>query len=564
MRQSLSITTRTGAAVAAFLLLPLAGGVSAQATQDARVARVDALFARFNRTPSPGLAIAVVHDGKVILRKGYGMANLEDRVPITPATVFDIASVSKQFAGLAIAMLVEQGKVKLTDDIRKHIPELPDIGQTITVDHLLHHTSGMRDWPGTLAVAGWRMDDVISFDQILTMAYHQKTLNFTPGAEYTYSNTGYNLLAELVQRVTGQSFRSWTDQHLFKPLGMTSSFFRDDHTSLVRHRALGYARQPDSSFRSIPNNLMALGSSSLFSTVDDLAKWVLNFDNPVVGGEAAMAMTRTRGRLNSDSTIPYAFGISHGEYRGQPTVAHSGGWASFATYLVHFPKQKFGVIVLGNSVIANPGRAAFEIADIYLDKDLAPRTTSAAPETGRTIDVSPAVLRDYVGVYKLGPGWYVRIRQDGGVLRAQASGENEFPMSARSDSVFWVDAYGAAITFRRDASGRVTHFVYQNRRAPRMEENRATRPAQPTDYVGSYVSDELQTTYEVLQRNDSLVLQHRRHGTVPLTPGWEGDFTTPLWFLKSVEFQRDGNGVVTGFLVNVDERSRNIRFVKRR
>jgi CubicO group peptidase (beta-lactamase class C family) len=559
----LSITTRPRAAVALLLLLPLVGCSPAHATQDTRAARVDALFERFNRTPSPGLAIAVVDDGRVILRKGYGMANLEDQIPITPSTVFDIASVSKQFAGLAIAMLIEQGKVRLTDDIRKHIPELPDIGHTITVDHLLHHTSGLRDWPGTLAVAGWRMDDVISFDQILSMAYHQKTLNFTPGAEYTYSNTGYNLLAELVERVTGQSFRAWTDQHLFKPLGMTSSFFRDDHTALVRHRALGYAREPDNTFRSIPNNLTALGSSSLFSTVDDLAKWVLNFDNPVVGGQAAMAMTRTRGKLNSDSTISYAFGVSHGEYRGQPTVAHSGGWASFGTYLVHFPNQKFGVIVLGNSPIANPSRAAFEIADIYLEKELAPRAASPTPETGRTVEVSTDVLRNYVGVYKLGPGWYVRIRQDGRTLRAQASGENEFPMSARSDSVFWVDAYGATISFRRDDTGRVTHFVYRDRRAPRMDETRATRPAGTVDFVGSYVSDELQTTYEVVQRNDSLVLRHRRHGTIPLTPGWEGDFTTPLWFLRSVEFQRDDRGMVTGFVVNVDERSRNIRFVKR-
>ena len=568
MPTPVTFTIRKNAVPVALLLLSAfvnANRASAQTGDEARARKVDELFARFNRSPSPGLAVAVVRDGKVILRKGYGLANLEERIPITPSTVFDIASVSKQFAGLAVAMLVEQGKVKLTDDIRKHIPELPAIGHTITVDHLLHHTSGLRDWPGTLAVAGWRMDDVISFDQILTMAYHQKTLNFVPGAEYTYSNTGYNLLAEMVERVTGQSFRSWTDTHLFKPLGMTSSHFRDDHTGVVRHRALGYARQPDSSFRSIPNNLMALGSSSLFSTVDDLAKWVINFDNPVVGGRTAMAMTRTRGRLNSDSTIPYAFGVSHGEYRGLPTVAHSGGWASFATYLVHFPGQRFGVIVLGNSGISNPARAAFEIADLYLQDELKPRAQASAPETARTVDVAPDILRDYVGVYKLGPGWYVRVRQDGRVLRAQASGENEFPMSARSDSVFWVDGYGAAIAFRRDATGKVTHFIYRDRKAPRMDESRATRSTQVADFVGAYVSDELQTTYEVERKGgDSLVLKHRRHGAIPLTPGWEGDFTTPLWFLKSVEFERDAAGVVTGFVVNVDERSRNIRFAKRR
>jgi len=316
-RTSLLLLTPMKASAAVLLVLTshliLTHAATAQASQDPQARRVDALFARFNERPSPGLAVAVVRDGKLLLSTGYGLANLEDRVPITSSTVFDIASVSKQFAGLAVAMLVEQGKVRLTDDIRKYIPELPDMGQTITVDHLLHHTSGLRDWPGTLGVAGWRMDDVISFDQILTMAYHQTTLNFKPGDEYTYSNTGYNLLAEMVARVTGQSFRAWTDAHLFKPLGMTSSVFRDDHTLVIPHRARGYARQPDSTFRQTPNNLMALGSSSLFSTVDDLAKWVMNFDDPVVGGRNAMAMTRTRGMLNNGSRIPYAFGISHGQ-----------------------------------------------------------------------------------------------------------------------------------------------------------------------------------------------------------------------------------------------------------
>jgi CubicO group peptidase (beta-lactamase class C family) len=537
-------------------------GAHSQDSADPRARQIDALFTRFNARPSPGLAIAVVRDGKVLLRKGYGLANLEDRVPITPSTVFDIASVSKQFAGLAVAMLVEQGKVRLTDDIRTYIPELPKLEHTITVDHLLHHTSGLRDWPGTLGVSGWRMDDVISFDQILTMAYHQRTLNFTPGDEYTYSNTGYNLLAEMVARVTGTSFRAWTDEHFFKPLGMTSSVFRDDHTLVIQHRALGYARQPDSTFRQTPNNLMALGSSSLFSSVDDLAKWVMNFDNPVVGGRSAMAMTRTRGVLNNGSTIPYAFGISHGEYRGQPTVAHSGGWASFSTYLVHFPEQRFGVIVLANSGIASPVRAAYDVADIYLEGELGPRAAVDAPVTARAVDVAPATLQQYAGTYKLGPGWYVRIRLDGRALRTQASGDNEFPMTARSDSTFWVDAYGATITFQRDATGKVTHFVYRDRRAPRMAETAATRPVNLADYAGTYESTELLTTYVVEERSGALVLRHRRHGTVPLTAGWEGDFTTPLWFLKSVEFQRDAAGTVTGFVVNVDERSRNIRFVR--
>ena len=155
---------------------------------------VDSLFAEYTLGLSPGAAVAVVRDGKVLLAKGYGYASLEHRTPITTATVFDVASVSKQFAGLAVAMLVDQGRIKLTDDIRKYLPELGDVGRTITIDHLVHHTSGLRDWPGTLRLAGWQFDDVISFSQILTFAANQRTLNFAPGSEYMYSNTGYNLL----------------------------------------------------------------------------------------------------------------------------------------------------------------------------------------------------------------------------------------------------------------------------------------------------------------------------------------------------------------------------------
>src|SRR5688572_7130989 len=278
--------------------LSLAAGTAE--AQNGQAARVDSIFTQFTTGLTPGAAVAVVRNGALVLSKGYGSADLEHRIPITGTSVFDVASVSKQFAGLAVAMLVEQGKVALTDDIRKHIPELPDFGRTITVNHLVHHTSGIRDWPGTLALAGWRMDDVISFDQILTMAYHQRTINFDPGSEYMYSNTGYNLLAELVRRVTGRTFRAWTDEYLFKPLGMTRSHFRDDHTEVFPDRVLGYGRAQDGTFRATSNNLMALGSSSLFTTAEDLAKWLANFDDARVGGD------RKSTRLNSShSQISY-------------------------------------------------------------------------------------------------------------------------------------------------------------------------------------------------------------------------------------------------------------------
>ena len=544
---------------------PLASPRAVARAQGGEVAseerRVDSLFAEYTRGATPGVAIAVVRDGKTLLAKGYGLASLEHRVPITPTTTFDVASVSKQFTGLAIAMLVGQGRIKLTDDIHKYIPELGDVGHPVTIDNLLHHTSGFRDWPGTLALAGWRMDDIIAFDQILLLAYRQRSLNFVPGAEYTYSNTGYNLLAETVARVSGQSFRAWTDDHLFEPLGMTNTRFRDDHTWVVPNRAFGYSKAADGTWTATTNNLEALGSSSMFSTAEDLAKWVVNFDEQKVGGAAAMAMTRTRGRLNDGSTIPYALGISHGMYRGQKTVSHGGSWASFATHVLHFPDLHFGVVVLANSNI-NASRAANNLADIYLGKELATRPPPPDTYAGdRVVDVAPALLDKYVGLYRLGPGWYARVRRDGNTLEVRASGEDEVPLSARSDTLFWVESYGQPMIFTA-AAGRPIQLAYRTIRASKLEESPPKSAAQLASLVGDYESAELGTRYRIEKTDSGLVMRHPRHGTIKLTHLWRDDFGGSTWFTRSVEFRRDAAGRATGFSVFIDERSRDIRFTR--
>ena len=544
--------------VAVAILLSVAAPLPAQPLPGAIAARIDSLFTAFNRTDAPGLAVAVVRDGRMIFAKGYGMADLEHRVPITPSTVFDVASVSKQFAGMAIAMLIGEGKVRLDDDIRRHVPEMADIGAPITIDQLLHHTSGVRDWPGTLGLAGWQYDDVISFEQILTMAYHQRSLNFVPGSEYTYSNTGYNLLAETVQRVTGQSFRAWTDANLFQPLGMTRTVFRDDHTAVIPDRALGYTRAPDGRWRAVTNNLTALGSSSMMSTVEDMARWVINFDSVRVGGAQAMALTRTRGVLNDGSTIPYAFGVSHGEYRGAATVNHSGSWAGFVTYVLHLPQHRFGVVVLANAPQVNPTRAAQQVTDVLLGSALAPLAAATEPPV---VQLPAATLDAYAGTYKLGPGWYAQVRSDGNGLTVQASGEGVGPMVARSERELWVPNYGASMTFQRDGTGRVTGLLYRERVSPRMPD-REPAPAPTQDYIGEYFSSELQATYLVEARSGGLAVRHRRRGVGVLIRRWGEDFTGTLPSMRSVAFVRDARGKVNGFVVNIDERSRDIRFAK--
>lgn len=558
--------TLPGALVALLLAAHLcAAAAPAQEAADGRAKQVDALFAELEGAGAPGVAVAVVRDGKVVLRRGYGLASVEHRIPVTPSTVFDVASVSKQFTGLAVAMLVSEGKIKLADDVRAHIPELPDFGHRVTVDHLVHHTSGVRDWPGALLVGGWRFDDAITFNQIMLMAYNQRDLMFTPGAEYSYSNTNYNLLAELIRRVTGRPFRAWTDERLFRPLGMTGTRFRDHYTEVIADRAYGYARGSDGKYHHLPNNLTALGSSSLFSTVDDLARWLINFDDGKVGGSAAVSLMRTRGTLADGKANDYAFGLVHGDHRGLPMIYHDGGWAGFSSLVVYFPEQKFGVAALSNGAPVNVGDAVKKITDIYLEKELAARPAPAAtppPVDGPAVALPAAMLGGYVGLYRLGPGSYVRIRLDGAALVSEVTREKPAALTPRSEREF--SAGREKIVFRRDASGKVEALEYRGRSAPRVDEPPSPQPSQLDEYVGDYESEELGTSYRVAAKAGALELQHRRHGTIPLARHWRDDFGSSVGFMNSVEFQRDGAGRVTGFVVNGNPRSRDIRFLRRR
>jgi CubicO group peptidase (beta-lactamase class C family) len=534
-----------------------------QASENAEEEKADGLFSHFNEGISPGIAVLVVRDGHVLLRKGYGLASLEHKIAITPKTVFDIASVSKQFCGMAVSMLIEEGKISLEDDIRKYIPELPDFGTAITIDHLLHHTSGLRDWPGTLALAGWKMDDVISFDQILDMAFHQQGLNFKPGAEYSYSNTGYNMLAEMVSRVTGLTFRQWTDQNIFEPLGMKDTHFHDDHNEVIPNRAYGYYRAEKETFKAVSNNLTALGSSSLYTTIDDMAKWVKNFEDHKVGGGSVSKRMLERGVLNSGRKMTYAFGLGWGRYRGLNTISHGGSWASFRTYLVHFPEAGFSVVTLLNHSPSNSSKAAFDLVDIYLADRLKarPKAKSRKKKAPESVDVPLSVLDEYVGTYRLGPAWYVTISRKGNRLMSYATQEETVPMTARSQTLFWVEDYGAPILFKRNKEGRVDRFRYRGMECPKLDDSPEPPSVPFSELIGEYESGELKTIYSVVEEDGKLVAEHRRHGKIPLFPAYKDNFRGGAWFMRSVEFTRNEQGEVNGFKVTTG-RSRNQRFIK--
>lgn len=372
--------------------------------------KIDSLFASYN-SQTPGAAVAIVKDGKVIFIKGYGMADLDHDIPITPQTVFNIASVSKQFTAFAIYLLEHEGKISFDDDVRKYIPELPDYGTTIKIRHLLAHTSGLRDQAAIGALTGWHSGDVITTEQILKLVTRQKSLNFTPGTMFNYNNTGYTLLAEIVQRITGKTFAEYTNENIFQPLGMISTQFYDNHEKVIKNKAESYERS-NNVYLHKPLNVSNVGPSNLMTTVEDLSKWVLNFEKPTVGNSKLIKAFNEASYLDNGKkvvlrvvdgdTIFHAKGQNLSNYKGVNMITHGGHTAAFRTFLGRFPDQHLSIIALSNDEHNENLRARWQIADFYIkdylqeeeSKVTSPQHTSAKSNVSYSLP-----LKEFEGEY---------------------------------------------------------------------------------------------------------------------------------------------------------------------
>jgi CubicO group peptidase (beta-lactamase class C family) len=533
--------------------------------KEARAAQVDKLFSSWDKPDSPGASLAVIKDGEVIYKNGYGSANLEYGIPITPSTVFHVASVSKQFTAFAAAMLAEQGKLKLDDDIRRYLPEVPDFGKTITIRHLIHHISGMRDQWELLAVAGWRLDDVITREHILKMVRNQRELNFEPGEQYLYCNTGFTLLAEIVARVSGKSFREWTEENIFKPLGMSDSQFYDDHERIVKNRAYSYVPVKENGFKKRRLNYANVGATSLFTTAEDLAKWVKNFEDGRVGGREVIEQMQEQGVLNNGKTISYAFGLVIGEHKGLRTVSHSGGDAGYRSHIVLFPEQRFAVVVFSNLGSFNTSQIARQVADIYLSDVIKEEQPPARQVERREVEPNSALYDTFAGRYYFEPGLIMTFVKENNQLILQQDGGPKVSLVPESDTEFSIRNRGATLTFQLNNVGDVTQLVFtqgDNVMIGEKFEQVELDAQQLKEYTGDFYSDELGTTYTLAVVDGKLTAQHRRHDDIQLNPTKKDMFLGEQWFFRQVRFTRDRENRVTGFRLS-GGRIRNLRFDKK-
>jgi CubicO group peptidase (beta-lactamase class C family) len=527
--------------------------------------KIDQLFALWDNQNSPGAAIAMVQNGQIINSKGYGIANLEYNIPITPNSVFHIASVSKQFTAFSIAMLADEGKLSLDDDIRKYLPELHQFKDTITIQHLIHHTSGLRDQWNLLAVAGWRLDDVITSDQIMKLLSNQTELNFKPGDEFVYCNSGFTLLAKIVERVTKTPFPKWTKDHIFEPLGMSSTLFYDDHEKIVKDRAYSYS-EAGNGYKKSALNYSNVGATSLFTTVNDLSKWAINFEEPKVGNQRIMELMNQRGILNNGDTIDYAFGQGIGNYKGLMLISHGGADAGYRTYLGRFPDQRFSVIVFSNLGSFNTGGMAMKISDIYLEDFFEKEEIVAdadKTEEGEFKDVDISLLKEYTGEYELFPGFILTVSLENNQLKGQATGQPKVDMKAMSDSVFVIPVAGATIIFSGD-NDKVSQLLLkqggQEMKAAKMKAFDRSA-VKLNEFTGEFYSKELSTSYTFYIENDTLKARHQRHPDITFTPTKTDFFSGNVWFIQGIEFVRNADKAIIGLKAS-SGRVRNLWFDK--
>ncbi len=503
----------------------------------------------------------------MLYTRGYGSAQLEHGSPVTSRTPFHVASVSKQFTAMAVTMLASQGALDLDDPVQLHLPWVPDLGRPVTVRQMIHHTSGIRDQWELLAMAGWRLDDVITTDQIRRLMERQRGLNFEPNSQYMYSNMGYTLLAQIVAAVSGSTFPEFAEENIFEPLGMARTHFHDDHEMVVPGRAYSYAPVPSGGFAKAVLSYANAGATSLFTTAEDLALWLDNFRHRKVGGESVMAQMLARGVLNDGDTVPYAHGLSMGEYRGLATVGHGGADAGFRSAVTWFPEQEVGIVVLTNVSNGNPQGRLFDVADVVLADAFSegPDVEGEAPEAephDAVVELSDAALEGAPGRYRTSIGPVIAVEPADGHLVIRIPDVPASEMLPLAESEFDVPDLGVRLRFDQswDSFALVTpdgEAVGTGERLPDLDLTESALAA----YAGTYYSTELDALYSVRAEQGSLVAHHVRHGDLRLQPVLADEFASDRWYFGSVRFRRDTAGVVEGFDVS-GGRVRNLRFVK--
>ena len=552
---------------AVFLLWGTAASGQSLASRDSIDNRIAAIFAPFGRTDAPGCVVGVFRAGAVLYTGAFGMADVSHHVPLADTTRMAIASTSKQFTAMAVLLLQADGRIRLDDDVRSYIPELPVFGRPITIRHLLNHTSGLRDTWNLFDMAGWRMSDVETQADLLWLLHRQEGLNHPTGTEFLYNNTGYALLALLVERVSGTTFRRFVTERVFGPLGMTQSDVKEEVGQVVRGLSTGYWGHDPATLRVAQPPFSFTGPTGVVTTVRDLARWDANFYAPRAGTRALLDSMTTPQRLDDGTTIGYGMGLFIGTYRGRRMISHAGSDPGYKADFIRFPEDSLSVVVLCNAFDIAPTPLALQVADLYLPASAGAATAppTSAPELVPSLDISGRIpVRVLAGLYwDSTTGGLHRFFEENGQLVLDGGGEGRFPLAPLGSNAYrltaaprrfvftFVQRPGVPIALKVDVEGSPLRTYV---RVPE-----GARVAPLGTLAGTYYSRELDVTWTLVLRAGKLALKRPRVEPSPLTNLFGDVYQSENGFV--LEFSRDKSGKPVSLDVTT-ERVRRLRFIR--
>ena len=552
------------AALLAFCAAAPAAAQHIVGTRDARALRADSVFQRFDRTDSPGCALGVYQDGRIQYARGYGMASLEHGVALSPRSVLDVGSISKQFTAMAMLMLEKEGKLSLDDPIRKLIPEMPAYADRITWRRALSQTSGLRDLYVMMNQTGRVFaGDTVDALRIITRSAEP---NYEPGARYLYTNSGWVLAAQAIYRITGKTLAQFAEERIFAPLGMRDTRYLDDASIVFANGAEGYAPRGTTGYRLARSTYDGAiqGAGAVHTTIEDFGRWLDNYETAAVGGRDIIQKMTTATMLtdgkpaNMGGTLSYALGLGVGTLRGLPVISHGGSWAGYRGHFYRFPEQRFAVATFCNLTTSGPDSLARKVAGIYLAEKMQPDSAALwiatlAGTPGNS--AAPTQLQSLAGVW--------RNVERGEVRRTRVVGDTLFSVGGERTRLVPLDGgrfrgTNAEVRFEGSPATRMIVRTAGDEVTFERADTAALTPAQLAEYAGSYRSDEVEATHvwKVEKGQLAVYINERRVGV--LEPSYRDGFTRGG---TVIDVQRDSRGRITGYLVEAG-RVRHLRFTR--
>jgi CubicO group peptidase (beta-lactamase class C family) len=525
---------------------------------------IDSIFTEWNKTDVPGCALGIIREGKLIYAKGYGMANMEYDIPNAASSVFRIGSTSKQFTAASIVLLAEKDKLTLDDNLKSLFPDFPEYAKKITIRHLLNHTSGIRDYLQISYLKGLGDDDYYTDDNVMKWLINQTDLNFAPGEEYLYSNSGYWLLGQIVKKVAGMNMAEFAKKEIFEPLKMDNTHFHNDHTHIVKNRASGYIPGNNETYKISMTTLDMIGDGGIFTTINDIKKWDdAYYESTVLSREFWSVMTQ-QGVLNNGQVIDYASGLMIRKYKGLKTVRHGGAFVGFRAELLRFPEQKLSIAIFANRGDANPSRMANQVADILLKDELIEKIVKNDEKVNIDITEDEFQRTQLVGGYEIQPGVVAKLSIKNDSLNVlQTWNKSTYTLLKVRGNTFQISGNeNIRFSFSNLKNGFTqTLTVLQDGRETRAERKKEVDLSgiDLNDYLGSYYSKELDVTYDFEVENGVLKAGIKeKKSLVDCTISEIDKFTMEFGMIR---FQRTG-GLISSFELD-SGRVKKLKFHKK-